>query len=326
MRRISRCRPVALALSLALLSLALTGCVTLPVPSRRGSSIPAAEPAKQTYDYIPHPLRAEIRSAEPHDGFHLLHLRLTAPDTPGFDPILADWYRPDQTGRHPAVLISPILAGNDLYVKEFARHFAARGLHALIVYRPKEVFSADRKLEDVETHLRASVIRMRQALDWAQAQESVDPKRIGTFAISLGALLTVVLAAVEPRVRASVLGLPAGDIPGILISSRDKTIRKRRNNYLRENNLTEEEALERLRRVILSEPLDFAPRVPPGSVLMICGIFDRVVGFRRSLALWRRMGRPRLILVPTGHYTAVLATPYLKIAAYSFLRRRLSAE
>ncbi len=313
------CLPIALALSLA-----LTSCVTLPVPSRRGDPLPSAEPARQSYDYAPLPLRARIRSTEPRDGFRLLRLELTAPQAPGFDPIAADWYRPDRPGRHPAVLISPILAGNDLYVKEFARHFAARGLHAVIVYRQKEIFSADRRLDDVEEHLRRSVIRLRQALDWLESEESVDGKRIGTFAISLGAMLTAVLAAVEPRVRASVLGLPAGDIPGILMTSRDKAIRKRRANYLRENNLTEEEALVQLKKVIRSEPLDFASRVPPDRALMICGLFDRVVGFRRSLALWNRMGRPRLILLPTGHYSAVLATPYLKIAAYSFLRRRLS--
>ena len=108
------------------------------------------------------------------------------------------------------VLLSPILAGNDLYVKEFAGFFAARGLHAVLVYRQKEVFSPDRDLKDIESHLKESIIQLRQTIDWLEIQESVDVERIGSFAISLGAILTSILAAVEPRIKCSVLGLPAG--------------------------------------------------------------------------------------------------------------------
>ena len=68
----------------------------------------------------------------------------------------------------------------------------------------------------------------------------------------------------------------------------------------------------------------FAGAVDPGRVLIIAGLFDRVLGLGRSLDLWRAMGRPQLILLPTGHYSAYFATPYLKMATYSFLRRHLS--
>lgn len=306
------------------LTLTLAGCVTVPVPVRANRSpLPRMESAGY-YGYAPARTKATVSSVEPGDGWLRERLTLTALEGTGLPPIRIDWYKPEKPGRHPAVLISPILAGNDLYVRDFARFYAARGLHAVLVYRKKESFYAQRPLSDIEDHLRDSVIQLRRVIDWLEEQASVDPERIGSFAISMGAILTTVLAAVEPRVRGSVLGLAAGNLPEILMTSQDKGIAKRRNNYLKENGITPKELLARLRGVIRSEPLTVAPAIDPEKVLLIAGRFDRVLGFQRTLALWRAMGRPRMIVLPTGHYTATLATPYLKIVTYSFLLRRLA--
>ena len=315
---------LALLLVLALLA----GCITLPFPSRKSPPVPLPDYLARNYDYTPVSLESQLQSQKSFDGFTRTRMVLTAPQDPSISSTTIDWYKPESDGeasssRRPLILISPILAGNDLYIKDFARHFAVRGLHAVIVYRKKETFSEDRGLADIETHLRETVIRLRQVLDWLQAQPGVDSKRIGTFAISLGAMVTVVLAAVDDRIQASVFGLPAGHIPEILMTSKDKTIRKRRRNYMKENHLTEEQLLLQLKEVIVSDPVDFVSSVDPDRTLMIAGVFDRVIGFGRSMELWRKMGRPRLILLPTGHYTAALATPWLKIITYSFLKRRL---
>ncbi len=294
----------------------LAGC--MPAPQ---APPPAAQNLLHYYDYSPVPLKGTLSSTDAGDGYRVEHWTLTPADGTALDSIRLDWYRVDRPGRHPAVLMSPILAGNDLYVREFARFYAARRMHAVMVYRKKEAFSAQRPLSDIEGHLHDSVVQLRRVLDWLETKESVDPQRIGAFAISMGAILTTLLTAVEPRIRCAVLGLAAGHVPEILMTSQDKGILKRRNNYLQENKVNPEELLARLRGVIRSEPLAAAALIPPEKVLMIAGRFDRVLGFQRSLDLWRAMGRPRLIVLPTGHYTAYLAAPYLKIATYSFLKR-----
>ena len=323
---------------MTILLLITPGCVTVPAPIGRPPRPSLPESLARHYDYRRQTLQARQESVEPGSGYTLERITLFPPDGTPQSPIRLDWYKPEgngaasssrshrvsKPGRHPAVLLSPILAGNDLYVREFARFYAARGLHAVLVYRQKEVFSAGRPLSDIEKHLQESIIEIRRVIDWLETQPEVDSRRIGSFAISMGAILTSILATVEPRVRCSVLGLPAGRIPEILMSSQDKGIRKRRENYLRENNRKPEEALEELRSVIVSEPLRFAPAADPRRVLLIAGLFDRVLGLGRSLELWRAMGRPSLILLPTGHYSAYFATPYLKIVTYSFLRRHLS--
>ncbi len=303
--------------------LALTGCVTVPLPFRDQPRRPLSAELASYYGYPRLPMRGTVETTREADGFRFQRIQLEPQDSPESRPITVDWYRPLRLGRYPVVLMSPILAGDDLYVREFAEFYAERGLNAVLVYRPKEIFSADRDLGDIETHFRESVIQLRQTIDWLEGLEEVDAKRIGTFAISLGSILTTILAAVEPRISVSVLGLPAGHIPEIIMASQDKAIRKRRRAYLEQHGWTKEEALEKLREVIASEPMALAPSIDPNRTLIIVGLFDRVLGIGRSLDLWRAMGRPRLILLPTGHYTAVLATPYLKLATYSFLKRRL---
>ncbi len=306
----------------------ISGCATLPISSRpaEGAHRPT-EKQLAYYSYQKQPFEAKIESTQEKSGYRIQRLYLSPVNPPeGFRPIKVDWYQPSKKGKHPVVLMSPILAGNDLYVKEFARFFSARGMHAFLAYRQKEVFSADRQLEDIETHFHESIIELRQAIDWLETKDSVDATRIGSFAISLGAILTTVLAAVEPRVRCSVLGLPAGYVPEIIMTSEDKAIRKRRRNYLKERGWTKQQALERLREVIVSEPMDFAPVVDPDKTLIIGGLFDRVLGLNRTLDIWKAMGRPPLIILPTGHYTAYFATPYLKMATYSFLKRKLGQE
>ena len=284
---------------------------------------PVAGPASPSdwaayYGYHKIPLEGKLLSRKPRSGYSFEHWEL--------GPIRIDWYRTARPGRRPLVILSPILAGNDLYVREFASFYAARGMQAVIIYRQKEVFSADRPLKDVEEHFRTTVVEMRQALDWLETQEGVDPERIGSFAISLGAILTVILAAVEPRVRCSVFGLPAGHIAEVIMTSQDKAIRKRRRAYLEKHGWDEARGLAELKAVIVSEPMRLALQVDPKRALMIVGLFDRVLGLGRSLDLWQAMGRPRLIVLPTGHYSAYLATPYLKLATYSFLSRQLTKK
>ncbi len=307
-----------IAAALLAVLLALEGCAapTPLAPAAPESAAPTDWAAYYGYQRVP--LEGKLTSREERSGYFFERWELGT--------IRMDWYRTRRPGRRPLVILSPILAGNDLYVREFAAFYATRGMQAVIVYRQKEVFSADRPLKDVEEHFRKTVIELRQALDWLETQEGVDPERIGSFAISLGAILTVILAAVEPRVRCSVFGLPAGHIAEVIMTSRDKAIRKRRRAYLEKHGWDEARGLAELKAVIISEPMRLAPKVDPKRVLMIVGLFDRVLGLGRSLDLWQAMGRPRLILLPTGHYTAYLATPYLKMATYSFLERHLISQ
>jgi hypothetical protein len=60
------------------------------------------------------------------------------------------------------------------------------------------------------------------------------------------------------------------------------------------------------------DPLTWADRIDPERVLLVSARFDRVIPEDRTRALWQAMGRPRWLVVPTGHYQIV---PYFWWAA-----------
>jgi hypothetical protein len=79
------------------------------------------------------------------------------------------------------------------------------------------------------------------------------------------------------------------------------------------------------------DPLSYAKRVDPRRVLLITAVFDEVIPKRFGDRLWRRMGRPEVVRIPTGHYTAGLYFPYAELMIRThieavFADRRLTPE
>lgn len=63
-----------------------------------------------------------------------------------------------------------------------------------------------------------NAIEQRRLLDYLAARADIDTTRIGVLGLSHGGMMTFVLAAVEPRVRAAVAGLtPMQNIPDVLL-------------------------------------------------------------------------------------------------------------
>ena len=58
---------------------------------------------------------------------------------------------------------------------------------------------------------------------------------------------------------------------------------------------------------------------------MFLALFDRVIQLRYGLALRRSLGNPKTLFVPLGHYTTLLAMPFLKRRALEFFNERLRA-
>jgi hypothetical protein len=65
-----------------------------------------------------------------------------------------------------------------------------------------------------------------------------------------------------------------------------------------------------------------APCIDPQRALLVLGVFDTTVPFRKGWELRTQMGRPETILLPTGHYTALLCIPYIKSQAMKFFQSR----
>jgi hypothetical protein len=219
------------------------------------------------------------------------------------------------------LLILPMLGGSYPLEKYFGVYFAKRGFAAIIVHREK--LPKDSNMEAVNPMLKQSVLDNRQAIDWIETRPELDADRIGVFGISMGGIKGALLTPLDDRVRAATLGLAGGDLPYILTHTTEAGIAKRRQAILREQHLTLPQLHDRLRHSISCDPNAFGRFVDPDKVLLILGAFDSVVPTKKGLEMREKMGNPETILVPTGHYSAILFVPYIQSQCYQFFRDKL---
>ncbi|HZI30921.1 MAG TPA: alpha/beta hydrolase, partial [Candidatus Binatia bacterium] len=203
----------------------------------------------------------------------------------------------------------------------FARYFARHGFAALIAHRWK--MPREFELEAVDRWLRVSVEENQMVLDWAASRPELDAGRIGLFGISLGGIRGVLLTAIDPRIKASVLGLTGGDLPAILAHSADRGVKRRREEALGKTGWTLDEFETKLRESITCEPDVFAAHIDPHCVLLVLGVFDHMVPFKQGWELREHLGKPETILLPTGHLTAVLAIPMIQMQSVRFFEARM---
>ena len=225
--------------------------------------------------------------------------------------------------KSPVILISPILGGN-MVVDRFARYYASRGLIAALVYRKRVFWDDDEKYPDpLEHYLRFSVIRLRQALDWLEKQPEVDAKRIGAFGVSYGAILHTVLAAVDDRVKYHVLAMPAGELSELIKTCPEKALRKMERHVIEKYGFPREKIYADLKESLKTDPIYVVSSIDRSKVEIYIALFDRVVGAKRSWHLWRAMGKPRVKVMPFGHYGGVVIFPYLEMQSCRAFKKHL---
>jgi len=308
--------------------LGLCGCAHLH-PARHASTPSPLTVIEQKHEPDPKPATLICREQEVQVQRNYKLKRITI-DTetnqgnPG-EAIVLDYY---QCKKEPSavILLLPVSGGNYEIEHHFARYLAKHGLAVVLAYRPTNAAPELSDLGAINTWLEQSVSRGKRALDWIEDRPELDPDRVGVFGISMGAIQGVLLTAADPRIRAEVFGLVGGDLPYILCHSAEPGITRRRKSFLQKHNLTEPQLHDELKKTITCEPNTAAARIDPQDALVVLGAFDRVVPFKKGLELRRQMGRPETIILPTGHYSALVCIPYLKHQTLKFFQTRFSDE
>lgn len=231
-----------------------------------------------------------------------------------------DYYRSKKEGKKPLILVSPILGGN-MIVDWVSVYLASHGMDAAIVHRRKPRYDTSKDMNQVEGYIRKSVIRTRQALDWLIAQPGTDADRVGSFGISYGGIVNTITAAVEPRIKCHIIAMAGGPMADLIVDSEEKAIKKYVRTAAEQAGYTPETLRAALKEGIQSDTLTMASYVKTEDVLFVIAYFDRVVGRKYSLNLWRALGRPEVIWTPLGHYSTILTLPYLRYKALRFYRR-----
>jgi dienelactone hydrolase len=234
------------------------------------------------------------------------------------------YYQPKGRGPFPGVVILPITRG-DYYTQNFAVYLAERG-YACLRFESTRNFTDDshKTLESAEQLLRHYVIDVRRSIDWLASQEEVDPQRLGIMGISLGAIVASVGMEVDPRIQAGVFLLGGANLAGIIDTSEENSLIKFRRRVLQHEALDSQKFRETATRVLKPvDPLTYANRLDSRRILMINGYFDQVIRREYVKAFWEAAGRPELVFIPTGHYSAGFLLAYARAKTEAHFKKIL---
>lgn len=301
-------------------------CAYAPLRPTAASPLPLPAEIAAYYDYpkqqmepIKTPLRENAKWRE-----WLVQFPLAVS---GFEPtepmVEFEWFESTQPLRRPAIVFNPILGGDYPLERGICRFLARNGYHTAMIHRKTLKISPEHKVEHLELLLRQGILRIRQVVDWMELQPEVDPERLGSFGISMGGIASVITAAVEPRLKAHMVALPGGSIPDILLTSKDSLLTKPLKRYMEANHIDRLELEKRLQQHVRTDPLRLAPYVDPHKIFLFVALADRTIGRANSLRLWMALGRPKVVFLPLGHYTAYLSLPYLKYESLRFFKETL---
>jgi prolyl oligopeptidase family protein len=302
--------------------LTAAGCSSYHAFGTARAVLPFPPELQQYYGYPSSDQKAQVRLLEQHPTYSVKQVTLASAGDD--EPIQLIWFAPNTTKPSPLILISPIRGSDTLVVEGCAEAFAADGYHAAIVKRAHYHFDPAGPLTQVEDSLRNGVIRHRQALDWLLTQPGIDPKRVGTFGISYGGILTAALAGIDQRVKVSVIDLAGGPLAGVMSSSKEGSLRRDWSRSRVCHDLTNKELYTELGDVIRTDPVKLAPYVARDHVLMLIARFDSSVPTPYQVKLWRALGKPRADFVPLGHYTSILALPAHRLNVMRFFEENFA--
>lgn len=318
-------RFAVICLGLSLGGLLMSGCSHKALRSTTAGSRSLPPAVAADFNYVRHATPAtKARVLEQRSDYTIRRVELlSAPrgsDTNRW--IELDYYDVNAATPAPVVMVLPMLGGGYALERHFANYFASRGFAAVIVRRDRR--QKDMQVEDLNRLLQEMVLDHKRVIDWLEVQEDLDCSRLGIFGVSMGGIKGAILLPLEERIKAAALGLCGGDLPYILTRTTEPGLTKRREQELKERGITLEESEKRLRKMIHCDPITYAGYVDPRKVLLVLARYDDVVPYEKGVELKEKMGNPETILLPAGHYSAVLSIPYIKSQSFDFFEKRFA--
>lgn len=261
----------------------------------------------------------------------------------------------DATDAAPVVFLHGLGARRLSFWDSQAAGLAARGFPTLLVCLPhlcERTPPGERQgYAYMSTHARLAlpayeqaVADTRAALDWLLTDSPCasgghdGSGRASIVGVSLGALVSVITAALEPRFASVVPMLGGGDLDLVVFrgSYRTPVRRELRDARIRLENRRNarriyEAYLDEVRRAgspldvrpdfhfFLFDPLTFASTLRARPVLMVNGILDPVMPRAAALQLWRELGRPEICWFWGTHWTGGPWKPFVMWRVARFL-------
>ena len=245
-----------------------------------------------------------------------------------FKTIEGEYYRSRRIpeGRPgPLILISPILGGDAtdyLACHVFGRWACSLGISAFFLYQERSILSPDLDGLGLEALLRDLVRDNIKTLRLFLTRPEVDPRRLGSLGISLGAIRNLLIIAAEPRLKANIVVMGGVDLASILLESREPGVLSYFRRRTRREGITREEACDDIRRHLWSEPGRFVDRIDSERVILFLARYDDKVPLKYGQRLREKLGNPETHILPGGHYTAMLLAPYAASKGFAYMTKR----
>lgn len=221
----------------------------------------------------------------------------------------------DREEQMPAVIVLHWKGGAIDLTDLIGDRIARSGMAALMLYLPHygprhtpgggeraRFDSAD--LDASLANYRQAVLDIRRGADWLAARPDVDGDRISLYGISLGSIVGSLVAGVDPRFEHCVFLVGGGDVAGIVMNPSRETRRVR--EAALERGVTADDFRAAWRQ---AEPLTYAARIRPESVLMVNASEDRVIPPACTIALQQAIGVEEVVWFSGGHHALLLNIP-----------------
>ncbi len=183
-------------------------------------------------------------------------------------------------------------------------------------------------IRQMTKRVRTHVIDIRRSIDWLEQQPDVDPDRIGLIGFSMGAVVSSLVVANEPRVAASVLAMGGAHLHEMFATCFGRA-QQTRKILMSRFGWTKEIFQKKLEQPVMPiNPARFAGNVDPTRVLMFEAKYDTCIPKSGRDALWEAMGEPTRVIWPYGHKMAFMTMTFLGLNSmrhkiYDFLEQTL---
>jgi esterase/lipase len=257
--------------------------------------------------------------------------------------VLGEYFQPRNVSHAPlAIVIHGWGDRSTIPCRLLARTLVKKGIAAFILYL---VFHTSRMPETMKSHMpylttedwfegyRASIIEVRQIIDWASSRTELDKEQIAVLGISLGGFVSEIAMGVDKRIKAGVFMVAGGNSEKITWLTRNEAIvkghgcteaecREIRSHYPQYLAEVAENGLDNVvpfNHCFLTDALTFAPYIRERPLLMLNAKWDKTVPKEATLDFWEACHKPAIRWLPGTHVTFWLWYPVIAREITRFL-------
>lgn len=242
--------------------------------------------------------------------------------------ISAKVYRPDvkPNEKIAAVFILPPIVGETVLDRKLAAKFCNNGM-ASYVLNVVKLIPLEEEIPNLNVH-NDSYVRALAGVQTVLAALKNDNQLNGNFGIlgmSLGGMLATYVAGSEPLIKASVIVVGAGNVPGVLTYSDQKIVKAQREGRMKLFNVPDQKSYEELLAPLVpNDPITVAANVRPGSMYMFIAVNDTTVPTKYQQELRAKVPDPLVYEMNANHVNGIVKAGTIHSGKITnFLRNQL---